>query len=479
MIRGLMSLYGWNYANILVYMLQSTEYEAGPYLRWFWHTNDFSRVMYRRSLDKTGPARMLVLALRLGMLLQIAAGLLLLALWVKNDLTGGLYFGLAVLLSYPIIWAHAVTVPLWLGRIVIIQPRHRMYIKESEKIFKAHPGAKIAIAGSYGKTSMKELLLTVLGEGKKVVATPANKNVSISHAYFAKKLDGNEDVVILEYGENVPGDIERFAKITHPTHALITGIAPAHLNHYKTVANVIRDMFSVANYVKPEHLYVNGESALAAESMHKGQQRYDSHGALGWKVSDIQLQLSGTSFVLTKGNRKMRLHSDLLGRHQVGPLSLAAALAAEFDMSNDQIQAAIAKTRPFEHRMQPYELDGAWIIDDTYNGNIEGIRAGTALLAELDARRKIYVTPGLVDQGQEGRAVHREMGQLIAKAAPTIVVLMKNSATDDILYGLKAAKFEGDVVIEDDPLNFYTNLQTFVAHGDLVLMQNDWTDNYA
>jgi len=168
-----------------------------------------------------------------------------------------------------------------------------------------------------------------------------------------------------------------------------------------------------------------------------------------------------------------------LGRHQVGPLSFAAALAAEFDMSNDQIQAAIAKTQPFEHRMQPYELDGAWIIDDTYNGNIEGIRAGTALLAGLDARRKIYITPGLVDQGEEGRSVHREMGALITEANPAIVVLMQNSATDDILYGLKAAKFEGDIIIEDDPLNFYTNLQTFVAHGDLVLMQNDWTDNYA
>jgi len=238
-------------------------------------------------------------------------------------------------------------------------------------------------------------------------------------------------------------------------------------------------MFSVSHYVKPDRLYVNAESALAREAMHKGQQAYSAEGAMGWKVTHIAVSISGTSFTLAKGKRKLELISGLLGRHQIGPLSFAAALAAEFDMNDEQIKMAIAKTQPFEHRMQPYELDGAWIIDDTYNGNIEGIRAGTSLLGELEARRKVYVTPGLVDQGEEGRAVHREMGKLITDANPNIVVLMKNSATEDILFGLRANKYAGEVIIEDDPLNFYTNLQTFVAHGDLVLMQNDWTDNYA
>jgi UDP-N-acetylmuramoyl-tripeptide--D-alanyl-D-alanine ligase len=129
--------------------------------------------------------------------------------------------------------------------------------------------------------------------------------------------------------------------------------------------------------------------------------------------------------------------------------------------------------------MQPYQLAGAWIVDDTYNGNLEGIRAGTELLKELPARRKVYVTPGLVGQGQEKQRVHLEVGQLIAHARPDLVVLMQNSVTDYIKQGLAKAKFQGELQIETNPLEFYTNLTHFVAAGDLVVMQNDWTDNYA
>ena len=126
--------------------------------------------------------------------------------------------------------------------------------------------------------------------------------------------------------------------------------------------------------------------------------------------------------------------------------------------------------------MRPYQLSGAWIIDDTYNGNIEGMKAGLALLKDLEAKRKIYVTPGLVDQGAEEKRVHRELGEAIADASPDKVILMRHSVTPFILDGLR--DFKGELIVEDDPLDFYANLDKFVAAGDLVLMQNDWPDNY-
>lgn len=190
------------------------------------------------------------------------------------------------------------------------------------------------------------------------------------------------------------------------------------------------------------------------------------------------MNIHGIHFSMQRGSVAMKLSSSLLGRHNIGPLSCVAALAYEFGLSAPQIIEAISKTRPHEHRMQPYQLEGAWVIDDTYNGNIEGIRAGTALLAELPAKRKIYVTPGLVDQGSETEVIHREMGKLIAGANPNLVILMRNSVTSYITHGLTDAGFAGSVQIEDDPLDFYTHLSHFVAAGDVVLMQNDWTDNY-
>ncbi len=170
----------------------------------------------------------------------------------------------------------------------------------------------------------------------------------------------------------------------------------------------------------------------------------------------------------------------MLGRHQVGVLSVAAVIGMNLGLSQKQVQAGVAKTKPFAHRMQPYNLGGAWIIDDTYNGNIDGIKAGTELLGELKAeKRKIYVTPGLVEQGKESARVHKLMGSYIAQAKPDVVVLMHNSTTEHIKQGLSGAGYAKQLIIEDDPLKFYANLEQFVAKGDIVLMQNDWPDNYA
>jgi UDP-N-acetylmuramoyl-tripeptide--D-alanyl-D-alanine ligase len=478
-IRAVISIFLPSYPRTLVYMLQSTEYQTGPYLRWFWRTQNFSTVIKRRVLEPTRPARMLLLAAQYGIGLQLIGGLVLIYQGIFHDLPGGVVFGLAALLSYPVVWAHLLVVPLILGREFVSKPAEQKLIEQSRQIFANHPGIKIAVAGSYGKTTMKELLLCVLSQGLNVAATPANKNVSSSHAYFARKLTGKEDVLILEYGEGAPGDIARFAAITQPSQAVITGLAPAHLDHYKTLEAAGNDIFSLATFVEADSFYVNADSPSVKPFLKPDYQQFTTTGALGWNVSQLATSVRGTTFTLTKGKRKLLLKSGLVGRHQAGFLAFAAALALELDLSEAQTKAGVAATQPFEHRMQPYELNGAWIIDDTYNGNLEGIRVGTQLLADLEAKRKIYVSPGLVDQGVESERVHLEMGRMIAAARPDIVVLMNNSATESIRAGLEGAAYKGELQIEFNPLEFYTNLKHFVASGDLVVMQNDWTDNYA
>ncbi|MCA9330889.1 hypothetical protein KC957_02480, partial [Candidatus Saccharibacteria bacterium] len=171
-------------------------------------------------------------------------------------------------------------------------------------------------------------------------------------------------------------------------------------------------------------------------------------------------------------------HTGLLGEHQIGPLVAVVAIARELGLSDEQIKRGIAKTMPYEHRMQPKPLHGAWIIDDAYNGNIEGMRAGLDLLIKLPAKRRIYVTPGLVDQGVENERVHTELGGLIAKADPDRVVLMENTNTQYIIRGLDTGGYKGDISIESDPLGYYLGLEHQVAAGDVVMLQNDLPDSY-
>lgn len=478
--KKLFALYSISrFSTTLVYMLQGVEYQAGPYFAWLRRTRDFSAVMHRRTLEHTRVARVLRLTLIGGMALQLLAALLLAYLGWSSDNSSLLIMGVVVGLLYPLVWSYAIALPLMLGRFFVVSPRDAKSVKTATELFGKHAGKHLAVVGSYGKTSMKELLTVVLGQSLKVAATPGNMNVASSHARFVGKLDGDEDVLIVEFGEGKPGDVASFSQIVQPTHAIITGLAPAHLDQYKTLQAAGEDIFSVANAVPSEHVYVNGESTALSDFVKPNMHAYTSEGLMGWQANNAKTGLDGTSFELVKGSVCLNLHSSLIGLHQVGPLSLAAVLAMELGMSPEDVQKGIALTKPFEHRMQPYQLLGAWVIDDTYNGNLEGVRVGTALLKQLPAKRKIYVTPGLVGQGDEVQSIHNEVGALIAAAEPNIVILMQNSVTAFIQQGLTSGGFTGELIVQPDPLNFYTHLDHFVAEGDVVLMQNDWTDNYA
>ncbi len=476
MFKAVFFTYGPAFSRTVIYMLQAVEYRTVAYINWLRRAKDIQHISYRKELVPTRPARMLLWYFRTGELIEAAAAVALVVYGTSGhnylEIAGGAF----LLFFTPLVWSFLIVLPLVLGEILIIRPLYWYKVKRSERIFATHSGIKIAIAGSYGKTTMKEILLTVLSEGKNVAATPANKNVSISHALFAKTIKGDEDILIVEYGEGAPGDVARFARRTHPNVGVITGLAPAHLDRYKTLHAAGKDIFSLADYLKDSQVYVNGESPAAKPFIKKSYEVYSADGIGGWKVQDIKTGLSGTSFTLESKESSLKIKSRMLGRHQVGPLVLAAYLGKRYGLTDHQVISGIAKVETFEHRMKPYQLSGAWIIDDTYNGNIEGMKAGLALLKELPAERKIYVTPGLVDQGAESDAIHQELGQVISETAPDKVVLMRHSVTDSILAGMES--YKGQVVIEEDPLDFYTNLDKFVAAGDLVMMQNDWPDNY-
>lgn len=479
MIRAFLSFYNFYFPRTIVYMLQASEYQVWPYVKWFWRTNDLSKVMYRKQLVITRPAKLLLAAAFGGMIAQYLTAAALFIWGVNHDSPGLPQMAIAIFLISPVLWAHLIILPLLAGRFFLSGPSQQAKIWRSKTAFKKHLAIKIAVAGSYGKTTMKEMLLSVLSEGKKVAATPANKNVAISHAVFAGALDGGEEILIIEFGEGAPGDVAKFSRRVKPDIGIITGLAPAHLDKYKTLARAGKDIFSLASYLNDKNIYVNAESESLKPFIKRSHVLYNSEKAGRWKIYKIKSGIDGLSFDMKNGAKVLRINSSLIGRHQVGPLAAVAVLADKLGLSAAQIESGIKKIQPFEHRMQPQKTGGAWLIDDTYNGNIEGMRAGLALLKEQKATRKIYVTPGLVDQGKNSSKIHQELGQVIAKAKPDITVLMKHSVTNDIIKGLEAEKYKGELRIEEKPLNFYTNLDKFMAAGDLVLMQNDWPDNYS
>lgn len=468
------------YPKVIVYMLQASEYHLGEYILWLNRSSDFRTIMRRKELDYTNKAKLLLLFLWLVSLTAYIYSIILITQSIGSQIAIFAIGGIIIFLVTPILIPYLVVIPLWLGEKLVQGPLEYKAIEEARKIIAEHPAIKIAIVGSYGKTTAKEVLATILREGKTVACTPSNMNTLLGISKFAKTLKGNEEILIFELGEEKVGDVANYCKFVNPNLGIITGISEAHLSSFGTIENIVSTIFEIENYLEGKPLYKNNESVLVHSKVGDSDKyAYTRNGVLGWRVSGAKANIEGTTVEITDDfNHTLRAHSGLLGYHNLGIIVASVAIADFLGLNVSQIEAGINNTAPFEHRMQPRNVNGAWIIDDTYNGNSEGVRAGLQLLKMLEAKRRIYVTPGLVEQGDKTREIHELIGRQIAVVAD-VVVLMKNSVTGHIQKGLTDAGFKGELQIIENPLEFYNNLDHFVALGDVVLMQNDWTDNYA
>jgi UDP-N-acetylmuramoyl-tripeptide--D-alanyl-D-alanine ligase len=475
-MSALLSRYRPRYIRSLAYMMQQTEYNLRDYLRWYGRTMDFTAVERRGKLVRTPKARAVQ---------TIAWGLLLAFYWLALNwlvlAPEPLNYLLAVvgIVTAPYLLGYVLVVPLWLLRVLVQRPVEAAIAGGTSRRLRAHPAIKIAVAGSYGKTTMREILRTVLAEGKRVSAPPHSYNTPLGISRFAKGLVGNEEVLVFELGEYYPGDVRRLARLVRPDLGVITGVNEAHLSKFKTLARTTATIFELADFLGKKPVYVNAENELAAKAARAGHILYSHHRAGVWHVSHAQTDLKGTKFTLTSGKHKLEIHSQLLGLHQIGPLAAAADIATRLGLTPAQIKAGLEAVSPFEHRLEPSHAGGVTTLDDSYNGNPDGVRAVIAFLASLKGHRRIYVTPGLVEMGERTREVHEAIGKQLAEADIEQVVLIRNSVAHYIFSGLQKTHYQGTVRWYDTGPQAFEALPHLTLPGDVVLLQNDWPDQYA
>lgn len=455
--------------------MQASEYNIRDFFAWHERTSDFRSVEKRKALVFTPKAIALYGAGWLVVILGIIAAFL--ALSILNT-PWNYVLGILMLLELPLLAMVGVLAALLLLRMVQY-PVEWFLVARAAQTIARHKGIKIAIAGSYGKTSTREILRTVLSQGKKVAAPGGSHNTPLGIASFVRGLKGDEEVLIFELGEYYRRDIERLARMIHPDWGIITGINEAHLEKFKTLEETARTIFELKDFVRPTHLYVNGENALAREYAGDGNVLYSNAGAGRWSIRNAATSLSGTTFDLTDGSETIHVQSKLLGLHMVPTLAMAADIAAQLGLANQQIERGLSHTKPFEHRLELKQwADSVTFLDDSYNGNPDGARAVIAFLATLSGRR-FYVTPGLVEAGEQVQKVHEDIGGELARAGVEKIVLIKTSVTPHIEHGLKKAGFQGEILWYDDMPSALNALKSLTIPGDIILVQNDWPDQYA
>lgn len=461
-------------------MLQECEYEAGPFYRWFWRRDDFDFKRHETSYKPTSKSKLLYVAMLTMAVILLLLGILTLTKWYISGFDMFfLFLGLSLIVGSPLLIALIVPVLVKIGEIIIQKPKEKKVIAESTEFFKNSQAKVIAVAGSYGKTSMKEILLAVLSSEIKTTATPGNYNTPLGIGKFVQTLKGDEEIVIVEMGEYQPGDIKELCQIVDPDIGIITGINEQHHERFKTIDSAISTIHELSDFLGDKPVYINNQSPYKKESGDPAWSYYDQNGVGEWKVKNAKTGLKGTEFSLVGKKHTFKLKTELLGLHQVGPICAVVTIAKELGLSNTAIVKAVKKIPQAEHRLQVLDKFGATIIDDSYNGNPTGFEVGIKFLANIkNAVRKVYVTPGIFELGNKEKDIHFNLGKSIGETAIDEVVFIRTNGTEQMSKGVVSAKGNQNITWVEDPSEFYNHLDLYIKAGDVVMLQNCAPEHY-
>jgi UDP-N-acetylmuramoyl-tripeptide--D-alanyl-D-alanine ligase len=291
----------------------------------------------------------------------------------------------------------------------------------------------LAVTGSAGKTTTKEILAHILSTRFRVMKSSGNLNNHIGLPLQLLKLEAEHDLAVVEMGMNHAGEIRALGALAHHDLAVVTTVAPVHLEFFGSLAEIAR-----AKYEIIETLHSGGVAVLNADDDYVCQFGRDFKGKVvrfGIKraadVSAHNIKLNGaegSAFELLVGSVGEPVTFPLVGEHNIYNALAAAAAAMERGISPSQAAAALSSIAPPDKRGQVMHLNGATIINDCYNSNPRALEAMIDTLASMKAERRILVVGEMLELGPTAEALHRECGKHAAEKKIDMVIGVRGMA---------------------------------------------------
>lgn len=348
-------------------------------------------------------------------------------------------------------------------------PHNKSFVRAAKRKLEGSKLTVVGITGSYGKTSTKQILSSLLSKKYRVLSTPRSHNTPMGLALcINSNMLENYDIFIAEMGARNVGDIAELCAFCPPDYSVITGICPQHLESFKTEENIIK--------AKGEILLATKCSAVIAPDCYNNFEDYACPKRVADCVSNIVCNCNGTEFTLKLGEQSRKVKTKLLGAHSAQNIALAAQLAHELGMSLEEIATAVEELDFIEHRLQLIQSNGVNILDDGYNSNVKGAAAAIEVLKTFEGK-KITVTPGLVELGVLEESENYALGKKLVGLDEVILV------GDTLVTPVKNGYLEngGDrQKLHTVPTLFAAQdlLKGILQQGDTVLFLNDLPDIY-
>ena len=291
----------------------------------------------------------------------------------------------------------------------------------------------LAVTGSAGKTTTKEILAHVLSTRFRVMKSTGNLNNHIGLPLQLLKLEPGHDLAVVEMGMNHAGEIHALGTLAHHDLAVVTGVAPVHLEFFGSLADIAR-----AKYEMIETLHPGGVAVLNADDDYVSQFGRDFkgkvvtfgiHRAADVSAQNVQLNgVGGSQFELVAGSVRESAALPLVGEHNIYNALAATAAAMERGVPPSEAAAALATVVPADKRGEVLSFGGATIINDSYNSNPGALKAMIDTLASMKAERRILVAGEMLELGPTAEALHRECGRHAAEKKIDVVIGVRGLA---------------------------------------------------
>ena len=319
-----------------------------------------------------------------------------------------------------------------------------------EKLKKINPTI-IAVTASYGKTSIKNFIYQLLKEDFKVYKTPRSVNTLKGIVLdINTKLPENTDIYVTEAGARERGDIKEIVRFLENEYSVLGKIGPQHIEYFKTLENIQKtklEIFDSPNLKKGFSYELPHPKAVVLKD----------------KIKNIKADLNKTEWDLEIDGKNYRFKTKILGSFNAVNISLAVYQAYEFIKDIEKLQQKVSALEPIPHRLQKIEVGGKIIIDDSFNGNIEGMLESFELV-KFHPGRKVIVTPGLVEATEE---MNKKIARAINKTFDLAII------TGKVNKKIFCSSLTIDKVYVSDKSKLEKILADLTKPGDIIIFSND------
>ncbi|MGI8742136.1 MAG: UDP-N-acetylmuramoyl-tripeptide--D-alanyl-D-alanine ligase [Bryobacteraceae bacterium] len=333
-------------------------------------------------------------------------------------------------------------------------------------------GDVIAITGSAGKTSTKDVIAALLATAMPVGKTEGNFNNHVGLPLSVLRLPEDARVAVLEIGMNHAGEIRELAKIARPRIAVVTNVGYAHIEGFESIEEIASAKRELVEALPPDGIAVlNADDARVLEfrNTHPGP-------VVTYGLSEIADIRAIDVEYLPDGGARFRVgdtafETSLTGRHGILNILAGIAVAGLYGIGPERLRSAVRDLKPGKMRGERIRLNGMTIFNDCYNSNPDAARAMLDVLRDTPARRRIAVLGEMLELGRWSECLHRGVGSYAVESGISVLVGIRGAAREMVDGAIEAGFNSGAAFFFEDPVPAGDQVRQIAREGDAILFK--------